>query len=445
MPTADAGPRGYLALIGGGSEVDPGVRPSWSETAYGWIVERSNHGPVAILAATDQSEWIPDYFRWLGAEDAFNVLIDSADDANDPNVQAQVEAASAVFIKGGDQWRYVDVWTGTGLLGVLHRIFKRGGVLAGTSAGAHVLSEVVFDAREGSLYPEDAIRNARHERATLTDDFLHVLPHVLVDSHVTPRGRQARMAALMARYAADQPQQVPTVLGIDERTALLVERSGMATVVGEGAVTLLQVTAGTVLAALEGQPPVATALRMEVLTDGSTIDVDTHAVSPPGNAAPPVPASQFVAAEAAVLDGSLAETDARGSRQLFGLEEPGALEEGRLSLAPGDALLPGAIVVGRAFQSSDLTENRMGGLLWALAQGQLAYGVLLDDGVSAVVDTEGVMRAQGGAALVIDARQVQASAATPYTPRQASTLVGARLHVISGPYGYSTATGGVGP
>ncbi|MEW5849570.1 MAG: cyanophycinase [Myxococcota bacterium] len=439
--------RGFVALVGGGSEEDPGVPDSWSEAAYGWVVERSGGGDVMVVAATAQTEWIPNYFRTLGARDAFNVLVESTADADDPALSAQVDAVDAVFLKGGDQWRYVSSWRNTAFLDALHRLYARGGVLAGTSAGGHVLSEVVFDAREGSLYPEDAIRNARAHEATFTEDFLHVLPGTLMDSHVGERGRLFRMAALLALHSVDHPDEDTVVIGVDARTALLVEPDLQAHVVGEGTVILLHRDEDSVVHALDGAPPVATGLRMDVMAEGGTVDLTTRAVTPTSNATTlQVPANPL-SATPLTLDGEAAATNTAGSAELVGEDgDPDALSTGGLQVRASTGPLQGAVVVGNALVSSEHVENRVGGVLWALGQGGLGYGVLVDgNGGSAVVDGAGVLRAGSGApsVLVVDVREVTAVAPSPRPPRQTVTLVGARLHLVAGSVGYRVTDGTV--
>ncbi len=58
-----------------------------------------------------------------------------------------------------------------------------GGVIGGTSAGLHILSEVLFTAQNGTVYPEEALEDPFNQYMTLEDDFLNLMPGLIFDSH----------------------------------------------------------------------------------------------------------------------------------------------------------------------------------------------------------------------------------------------------------------------
>src|SRR5439155_13804188 len=72
---------------------------------------------------------------------------------NDAQVAAQVEAAHGVFFSGGSQARLLTALRtndgkATPVLAAVGRVYARGGVIAGTSAGAAVMSHIMCrDAR----------------------------------------------------------------------------------------------------------------------------------------------------------------------------------------------------------------------------------------------------------------------------------------------------------
>ncbi len=78
------------------------------------------------------------HFKALGAE-ASSAMIITRTDANDP---AKVEAladADILYIAGGDPGYLLDVLRGSALLQAIEDLYRRGGVIAGSSAGAMVL------------------------------------------------------------------------------------------------------------------------------------------------------------------------------------------------------------------------------------------------------------------------------------------------------------------
>jgi cyanophycinase len=53
---------------------------------------------------------------------------------------APLKQATFVFIDGGRQWRLADAYLGTRVERELRNVLKRGGVIAGSSAGASILA-----------------------------------------------------------------------------------------------------------------------------------------------------------------------------------------------------------------------------------------------------------------------------------------------------------------
>ncbi len=445
--------QGWLAAIGGGTEFDEAG--AWSEVPYRWVVDRAGGGTVAVLSAGRESRWIPDYFELLGARDAFNLQIADLETADSAETAEVILAADAVFIKGGDQWRYVRSWKGTRTEDAIRAVYSRGGVVAGTSAGAHILSEVVFDARNGTIYPEEAVRDPFDHYLSLSEDFLGLLPDALVDSHFTRRGRIGRLLPMLARWYHDTGRHLLGI-GIDERTALLVNPDLRAEVAGEGAVTFLRATPATRVEIAEGAPPVITAVACDQLTEGFVFDLlaRTVAAVPEGAITrwPEPFRGEVVATELVGTD----ETAAAAG--LVRIEDPGAdpyaLQLGMLEEAPGRGELGRLIVMPRAFSDRDEYENRVGGAQWLLARNPGAAAVLLDAGAQVSVTGSGRLRPVPGRAepsvLVLDGRNLAAVEFSNWWtyedsvgPRQSVALAGLEVHLIASGLVYSELPGRV--
>ena len=138
--------QGKFLLVGGGSEKD--TPWSWSNMPYSWAVDQSQNKKVAIISYSESSdpEWLPAYFTKLGADEAVNFIISNRELADDEQLNAQIDAYDVVFFKGGDQFRYFELYDGTLLEETIRGIFNRGGVIAGTSAGMAILSTPFFTA-----------------------------------------------------------------------------------------------------------------------------------------------------------------------------------------------------------------------------------------------------------------------------------------------------------
>jgi cyanophycinase-like exopeptidase len=89
---------------------------------------------------------------------------------------------------------------------------------------------------DNDLASTDVLPNPYHERVTLVRDFLKVpyLENVITDSHFAKRDRMGRTLGFLSRLVQDGWAKDPRDIAIDEKSAVLVEPDGKATVVGSG-------------------------------------------------------------------------------------------------------------------------------------------------------------------------------------------------------------------
>src|SRR4051794_7376845 len=140
-------PQGKLVIIGGGED-----REGEMEVLKEFV--RLSGGPesariVVIPAASTEPELQDERYRKaftdLGVRDFRLLVIDSRRDADRPHATGVVGRATGVFFTGGDQKRLVSLLHETKLDRELHNRFVEGLVIAGTSAGASMMSEVMLD------------------------------------------------------------------------------------------------------------------------------------------------------------------------------------------------------------------------------------------------------------------------------------------------------------
>lgn len=226
--------QGYICAVGGGSE----NYNDWSDAPYGWIVEKSNSGKIIILGVSSSvTTWLPNYFMSLGADTAYNKVISSTSQANLQSTYDELITAKAIFIRGGDQWDYINLWKGTKVDSVINYVFQNGGVIAGTSAGAAVLGEVDFSAQSGSAYSDEALLNPFYSRMKFENNFLNLIPNVLFDTHFIERGRHGRLIAMLYNQHFNTGRDLIGA-GIDDRTAICISPDGVGEVMGSGAVSI---------------------------------------------------------------------------------------------------------------------------------------------------------------------------------------------------------------
>jgi cyanophycinase len=192
----------FLAAAGGGNARLVFVPPEEGEEVPGEPVMVTQWKILGVANST-----------WIHTKDR-----ERAD--NDRVILDPLRRATGVFFGGGRQWNFADSYYGTTTHRLMREVLDRGGVIAGTSAGASVQAE--WMARGDPLGNENIIAPG-YERG------LGFITGVAIDQHFTQRDRRANMEELMATY----PQLLG--IGIDESTAIVV-RGSVARVIGAGRV-----------------------------------------------------------------------------------------------------------------------------------------------------------------------------------------------------------------
>ena len=236
-PTPPHGPG--LVLMGGGSDVD---------SAFVWMHDvtagtaAKTQGDVVVLRATGDNAYdayIAGLAKWNSVR---TILLPPPSTLADLALTASyVDKAEAVFFAGGNQADYVR-WKGTVLSSAIARVYARGGMVGGTSAGCAVQGPTVFDsiaAGSTNVQTADAVKDPFESSISFTRDMFAwpTLGAVVTDPHFQNRDRFGRLATFVARQFADGAAGADVLgVGIDEGNALLVDAHGLA--------TLAQQTAG---------------------------------------------------------------------------------------------------------------------------------------------------------------------------------------------------------
>jgi cyanophycinase len=230
-----------IAMMGGGSDLDE---------AFRWLCAKANGGDFLILRAHGGDDYNPYVAGLCKANSVATLIIPDRKAAQESRVAGIIGQAEAVFIAGGDQSRYVNFWKGTPVEDAITAHVAAGKPIGGTSAGLAVLGQFVYGCLEdkpddADLTSREVLANPYAKRVTVVRDFLKVpgLENILTDSHFAKRDRMGRSLGFLARIVQDGWSKAPREIAIDETSALLVEPSGRAKVVGTGlGVYFLQVT-----------------------------------------------------------------------------------------------------------------------------------------------------------------------------------------------------------
>ncbi len=224
---------GYV-LMGGGTDVDEAMR---------WMIDRAKGGDVVVIRASGSTGYNQYLYDFQNVNSVETLLINSKELANNPRVAARIRQAEMVFIAGGDQANYINFWKDTAVEDALNYLISTKKVpIGGTSAGCAILGELIFDAQNGSVTSEEALRNPFDPKITFTQsDFLQIglLKNLITDMHYDQRSRQGRHVAFLGRLFKER-NQLPRGIGVDEKTAVCISETGKAVVVGNGKAYFLE-------------------------------------------------------------------------------------------------------------------------------------------------------------------------------------------------------------
>lgn len=183
---------------------------------------------VLLTVASEEPKALADVYRKafgrLGVGDLEILDIRTREEAYDPESVKKVENASVLFFTGGDQLRISSQLGGSPLLERIFALHKAGTPIVGTSAGAAAMSETMLI---GGPTNNSCL-------ATLAmAPGLGLLEGVIVDSHFAERGRFGRLMGAVAQNPLNLG------IGIDEDTAIHVTNDEEFTVLGSGAVYVI--------------------------------------------------------------------------------------------------------------------------------------------------------------------------------------------------------------
>src|SRR5580765_4304409 len=218
-------------LMGGGTDVD---------AAFQWMCARSGGGDFLVIRATGTDAYNP-YIQQLcpNENSVATLIIPNRAGASDPFVISTIQNAEALWIAGGNQADYINFWKGTPLQDAVNALIARGVPVGGTSAGMNVLTQFIYSAlATQGVVSSDALADPFNRYITLDRDFAGVAPltGIIGDPHFVTRDRMGRDLAFLCRIYLNGWSTAPRDIAIDEQTALLIDDTGNATVVGSSTV-----------------------------------------------------------------------------------------------------------------------------------------------------------------------------------------------------------------
>jgi cyanophycinase len=243
-----AAPKGSLVIVGGALRADNAV--VWERIVR---LAGGKGARIAVFASASANpaaaaKFNIDLLNRYGA-DAFFIPIalklagtDYVAAADDPELAAAVRKAGGAYFAGGDQARITRALrradgSNSLVLEALWQMYRGGGVIAGSSAGAAIMSSTMFDEPKTVLA---TLKQGVAEGHEIAPGLGFIGDDVFVDQHLLVRGRFARMLPAMLKKG------YKLGLGIDENTAMVVGPSREVEVIGyKGALLIDLASAST--------------------------------------------------------------------------------------------------------------------------------------------------------------------------------------------------------
>ena len=204
-------------------------------------------------------------FTALGAAESRVLSLRERKDCSSTELLQAIRNATCVFMTGGNQLRLSSVLGGTPAARLMRHRNAEGMVVAGTSAGAAIMSEhMIAYGREGSTPRAGMVAIAPG---------LGFVNQVIIDQHFRQRDRLGRLLAALAY----NPFAVG--VGLDEDTGIVVDAEREIEVIGTNAVTIVDASKLSHSAmgfVRQGDPVSLTGLTLHILVDGGRFDLKTR-------------------------------------------------------------------------------------------------------------------------------------------------------------------------
>lgn len=222
--------KGNLVIIGGGKRPDY-VMKKIAELAGGKnakMIVIPNASSEPLETAQRQSNELKE----LGIASS-DYLIFTKETADADSNLKKLENVTGVFFSGGDQSNITRDLLGTRLLEKIFEIYRNGGVISGTSAGAAIMSEVMITGNELINKASDNAFISIEENNIEIKQGLGFIKTAIIDQHFIKRKRHNRLISLVLEN--------PELLGIaiDEATSIVVYPEEIFEVLGESQVLVL--------------------------------------------------------------------------------------------------------------------------------------------------------------------------------------------------------------
>jgi cyanophycinase len=273
-------PKGYLIAVGGAEDKGEEAKVKknrldfFSEGILRQIVELAGKraNPKIELITTASS--IPDEiaqvykkaFRKLGCDEVGHLRLRTREEAENKKVLERLSKCNCILFSGGDQLKLCSALGGTQFIKIVEdRYYDEHFVIAGTSAGAAAMSNTM-------------ICGGNENRAFMKGEVemnigFGLLQNVIIDTHFDARGRFGRLVQAIAT----QPGAIG--IGLDEDTAIIVEKGNRIKAIGASSVVVVDgshVACNNIASIKNGMPLSISNVSVHVMSHSDMFDMTTR-------------------------------------------------------------------------------------------------------------------------------------------------------------------------
>jgi cyanophycinase len=262
-PDIEGQQRGYVIPIGGAEEKinNPEILKKFVELCG------DSKADICIVPTASQledtGERYQTLFKELGAGNTHWLPISDRSDAKKEEYVTQLEGCTGIFITGGNQLRLSTILGGTPIAQAIRKLNAQGVHVAGTSAGAAIVSQHMITGGNTGIVPtEDGVNLAPG---------MGLINTIVVDQHFNERNRLSRLLSAVSYN--------PFLLGmgLDEDTAAFIDGNNEFTVVGSGAITVIDpsdIEHSSMAEARSGDALTLLNLKVHILANGSRYNIN---------------------------------------------------------------------------------------------------------------------------------------------------------------------------
>lgn len=221
---------GKLFIIGGGSRPSAMVSRLIKESG----LDKGGYAVVLPMSSAEQDSsvyYASQPFLAQGIEHIYGVYFTTPEGATQSKADS-VRNARLIYITGGDQVRFMKIIGNTVVEKAIVDACRAGATVAGTSAGAAVMSKTMITGNQLKHAEYTPTFEVIESNNIETSRGLGLLDRVMIDQHFVVRSRHNRLITAVIEF------DNVIAVGIDESTAILVKK-GEAEVIGESQVIVI--------------------------------------------------------------------------------------------------------------------------------------------------------------------------------------------------------------